>query len=107
MQVAFYGSTANYGFIFDQIGFEGTTPRIRERQKAGDFAGMGAVITDEILEHFVVRCPWDELSSAIVARLSGVADRVVAYFAGAAWQQDRLSLARFGEVARDVIARTS
>ncbi len=107
VQVAFYGSTANYGFVFDQIGFEGTTARIRERQKAGDVAGMSAVVTDEILEHFVVSTSWDELSDAIVARLGGVADRVVAYFAGAAWQQDRASLARWGEVARDVMARTS
>jgi alkanesulfonate monooxygenase SsuD/methylene tetrahydromethanopterin reductase-like flavin-dependent oxidoreductase (luciferase family) len=107
VQVAFYGSTANYGFIFDQIGFEGTTPSIRERQKAGDLAGMSAVVTDEILDHFVVRSTWDELSDAIVARLGGVADRVVAYFAGAAWRQDRSSLARYGEVARDIVARTS
>ena len=107
VQVAFYGSTANYGFVFDQIGFEGTTARIRERQKAGDVAGMSAVVTNEILEHFVVSTTWDELSDAIVARLGGVADRVVAYFAGAAWQQDRASLGRWGEVARDVMARTS
>jgi probable F420-dependent oxidoreductase len=106
-QVAFYASTANYAFIFDQIGFQGTTPRIRERQKAGDIVGMSAVITDEILEHFVVRSTWDELSDAIVGRLGGVADRVVAYFAGMAWQQDRSALARYGEVARDVVARTS
>jgi len=107
VQVAFYGSTANYGFIFDQIGFEGTTARIRERQKAGDLAGMSAVITDEILEHFVVIGSWDELSDAIVARLGGIAGRAVACFAGTAWQHDRSSLARWGEVARDVIARTS
>ena len=42
MQVAFYGSTPNYGFIFEQLGREGTTERIRERQKAGDIAGMAA-----------------------------------------------------------------
>jgi probable F420-dependent oxidoreductase len=107
VQVAFYGSTANYGFIFDQVGFEGTTARIRERQRAGDLAGMSAVVTDDILEHFVVACDWDELSDAIVARLGGVAHRAVAYFAGAAWQQDPSSLARWGEVARDVVARTS
>ncbi len=106
-QVAFYGSTANYGFIFEQVGFEGTTARIRERQKAGDVAGMSAVVTDEILEHFVVTSGWDGLSDAIVDRLGGIAHRAVAYFAGAGWQQDPSSLARWGEVARDVVARTS
>ena len=41
MQTAFYGSTPNYGFIFEQVGHPGTTERIRERQKAGDIAGHG------------------------------------------------------------------
>jgi hypothetical protein len=68
---------------------------------------MTAVVTDDILEHFVVTSAWDELSDAIVDRLGGVADRAVAYFAGTAWQQDHSSLARWGEVARDIIARTS
>ena len=53
IQVSFYGSTPNYGFIFDQLGFEGTTARIRERQKEGDLRGMAAVIPDELLDHFV------------------------------------------------------
>ena len=40
--MAFYGSMPNYAFIWDEAGFEGTTARIREKQKAGDFAGMAA-----------------------------------------------------------------
>jgi probable F420-dependent oxidoreductase len=106
-QVAFYGSTPNYGFIFDQVGREGTTPRIREKQKAGDLAGMAAVIDDDLLSHFCVAAPWDELSDRLVGRLDGVADRMVSYFTAAGWQQDRASLARWGEVARDVVTRTS
>ena len=43
MQVAFYGSTPNYAFIFEQLGRPGTTAAIREKQKAGDLAGMAAV----------------------------------------------------------------
>ena len=44
VQVAFYGSTPNYGFIFEQVDRPGTTEAIRERQKAGDLAGMSALI---------------------------------------------------------------
>ena len=40
MQVAFYGSTPNYAFIFEQVGHPGTTAALRERQKAGDIPGM-------------------------------------------------------------------
>ena len=47
MSLSFYGSTPNYAFIWDEAGFEGTTARIREKQKAGDFAGMAAEITDD------------------------------------------------------------
>jgi len=102
LQVAFYGSTPNYGFIFDQIGHEGTTARIREKQKAGDVAGMAAVVSDDILEHFVVSAGWDDLADALRRRYEGVADRVVLYFAGAAWNQDPASIGRWGEVARAV-----
>ena len=45
--MSFYGSTPNYAFIWDEAGFEGTTARIREKQKAGDIKGMAAQITDE------------------------------------------------------------
>ena len=98
MQVAFYGSTPNYAFIFDQIGFEGTTARIRERQKAGDLAGMAAVVTDDILDHFVVSGTWDELPARLAERYRGV-DRVVLYFAGMAWMRDPASIERWGALA--------
>lgn len=104
-QVSFYGSTPNYAFIFDQVGFEGTTAKIRERQKAGDFAGMAAVITDDILEHFTVRGTWDALPGLIFDRLDGIADSVIAYSAGLAWQQNPESLQQWGEVACKVQAK--
>src|SRR5262245_27965453 len=62
-QVAFYGSTPNYAFIFEQVGRDGTTAKLRERQKAGDIAGMAAVIDDELLEHFCVSGDWDTVAS--------------------------------------------
>ena len=46
MQVAFYGSTPNYAFIFEQLGFDGTTDRIRERQRARDLARYQTVYAD-------------------------------------------------------------
>jgi probable F420-dependent oxidoreductase len=107
VQVAFYGSTPNYAFIFDQVGFEGTTAKIRERQKAGDIGGMAAVVNDDLLEHFVVRGTWEQLPDLIVARLDGVAARAIAYFAGMSWQHDPEWAERWGQVARAVRDRTS
>jgi len=106
-QVAFYGSTPNYAFVFEMLGAEGTTARIRERQKAGDFAGMAAVIDDDLLDHFVVSGTAEEVADGLVERYGGVADRVVLYFAGIAWGQDPARLGRWGAIARDVRARTA
>jgi probable F420-dependent oxidoreductase len=96
MQVSFYGSTPNYAFIFDQLGHEGTTARLREKQKAGDIAGMAAVIDDDLLSHFVVESDWDGAAAALSARYLGVAARVVLYFGA----MDREHLDRWGEVAK-------
>jgi probable F420-dependent oxidoreductase len=99
-QVAFYGSTPNYAFIFDQLGREGTTARLRERQKAGDIAGMAAVIDDELLEHFCVSGDWATVADGLRSRYAGVATRVVSYFAGMAWARDPAALGPWGELAR-------
>jgi probable F420-dependent oxidoreductase len=102
--VAFYGSTPNYAFVFEQVGFPGTTERIREAQKAGDIAGMAAAVPDDLLAHFLVDCTWDELAPALVERYGGHVDHVVLYLAGATWRRDPEAFARFGEVARRVHA---
>ena len=96
-QVAFYGSTPNYAFIFEQLGRPDTTAALRERQRSGDLAGMAAVIDDDLLAHFVVEGNWAELPELLVERFEGIADRVVLYSAAAADGDD---LARFGAVAR-------
>ena len=96
MQVSFYGSTPNYAFIFEQLGHEGTTEKLRERQKAGDLAGMAAVIDDDLLSHFVVESDWAGAAAAISGRYRGIADRVVLYFGA----MDPDALPRWGEVAK-------
>ena len=94
--MAFYGSTPNYAFIWDEAGFEGTTARIREKQKAGDFVGMTAAITDEHVAVFATESTWDGLADALTAKYAGVAARLVMY--NAAGDQERFE--RYGEVAR-------
>jgi len=100
MQVAFYGSTPNYAFIFEQLGASGTTDRIRERQRAGDLAGMAEQVPDALLDNFVVSAPMSELAEAIMNRYDKLATRVVHYFAGMDWSRDPGSLARWSDVAR-------
>ena len=102
MQVAFYGSTPNYAFIFDQLGREGTTARIRERQKAGDIAGMAAVVDDDLLDHFCVSGDWAAVADGLLERYRGSATRVVSYFAGMGWARDERALGPWGELAKAV-----
>ena len=102
MQVAFYGSTPNYAFIFEQLGFDGTTDRIRERQRSRDLAGMAAEVSDELLDHFVVTGPRSELADKILERYQGLATRVVSYFGGLDWTNDPSALNAWADVARGV-----
>jgi probable F420-dependent oxidoreductase len=99
--MSFYGSTPNYAFIWDEAGFDGTTARIRERQKAGDFAGMAAQITDEHLAVFATEATWDGLADALRHTYDGVATRLVLY--NALTDPDRIE--RYGEVARRLASR--
>ncbi len=101
-QVAFYGSTPNYSFIFELLGRPGTTEAIRERQKAGDIKGMAAVIDDDILQHFVVEGNWSDMARLIHDRLEGIAARVIVYTAGMAYASNREHFERLGGVAREL-----
>ena len=101
-QLAFYGSTRNYAFQFDDLGFEGTSARLNERMKAGDMEGMSAVITDEIMHHFSVTARWDEMADTLLERYRGVAARLVMYLAEDSIRADPRALDRWGEIARAV-----
>ena len=96
--MSFYGSTPNYAFIWDQAGFDGTTARIREKQKAGDFAGMAAQITDEHIAVFATESTWDGLAAALREKYDAIAGRLVLYNALA----DPERIERYGEVAQQL-----
>jgi len=101
-QIAFYGSTKNYAFQFDDLGFEGTSARLNDLLKAGDVDGMAATITDEMLESYAIVGPWDEIADRIVERYAGRASRIISYLTveDVARNPDRLS--PWGEIARAV-----
>ncbi|MEN4399014.1 TIGR03617 family F420-dependent LLM class oxidoreductase [Mycolicibacterium senegalense] len=99
--MSFYGSTPNYAFIWDEAGFEGTTARLREKQKAGDIAGMAAQITDDHIAAFATESTWDGLADALVDKYAGIATRIVLY--NALGSAERFE--RYGEVARRLSAR--
>ena len=103
-QIAFYGSTPNYAFQFDDLGFEGTTPKLGALIKEGKVDEMAATITDEMLEHYAVVCRWDELADRLIERYQGTASRLVMYLAEESIRRDPASIGKWGEVARAVRA---
>ena len=102
--LSFYGSTPNYAFIWDEAGFEGTTDRIRARQKAGDTAGMAAEITDDHLSVFCTEARWDDLADSLIVKYGDVVDRLV-FYNPAFDTPDRFE--RYGAVARAISDRTA
>lgn len=103
-QIAFYGTTPNYSFQFDDLGFEGTTTALRLAMKAGDLGKMEALITDEMLEHFAVVAPWDDMADLLLQRYGSCAQRVALYLLDEELRTNPDALGKWGEVARAVAA---
>ncbi|MFZ1161199.1 TIGR03617 family F420-dependent LLM class oxidoreductase [Mycobacterium sp.] len=101
--MAFYGSTPNYAFIWDEAGFDGTTARIREKQKAGDFAGMAAQVSDDHIAAFATESTWDKLADMLIEKYAGKATRLVLYNAVG----DPEHFERYGDAARQVSDRST
>jgi probable F420-dependent oxidoreductase len=106
-QLGFYGSTPAYAFQFDRLGYEGLGGQLNALLKVGDMAGQAELLTDEVIDHFVVRSTWDGLASALKERYQGRADRLVAYLAHAMWQRDPDTLQRWGAVAKKLAQSSS
>ncbi len=102
VQIAFYGSTPNYAFIFEQLDREDTTDLIREHQRAGDIAGMASEIDDDLLKDFVTEGTWEDIADTIVAKYGGIATRVVSYFTGSDIVRDPDTFERWGALAQRV-----
>ncbi len=101
-QIAFYGSTPNYAFQFDDLGFDGVTTKVREKMKAGDIAGMADQITDEMLDHFALVAPWDDMADRLRDRYEGTAARTVMYLGENEMRSDAAALDKWSAVARAV-----
>ncbi len=103
-QIAFYGSTPNYHFQWDDLGFEGMTQKMGELLRTGDTDAMAAEITDEMLEHYAVVARWDDMADRLIARYKGFASRVVMYLGQDDVFADSRRLGKWGEIANAVRA---
>ncbi|WP_007511188.1 LLM class F420-dependent oxidoreductase [Pseudofrankia saprophytica] len=76
-RIAFYGSTPAYRAVLDLHGWGELQPELRALSLRGEWAAMGRLIDDEILDAFVVVAPLDTLADRVRDRFEGVVDRVM------------------------------
>lgn len=103
-QIAFYGSTPNYAFQFDDLGYEGTTEKLGQMMRNGEMHNMADIITEEMLSQFAVVAKWDDMADALKKRYDGVASRVVTYLAAEDIKHHPSNVDKWGEIARAVCA---
>lgn len=101
-QIAFYGSTRNYAFQFEELGYEGVSAMLNQRLKSGDRIGMSKIISDEILFNFAVVGKWSEIGDMLIERYQGIASRIVLYLAEESIRKDPSALTRWSKVVRQV-----
>jgi probable F420-dependent oxidoreductase len=80
-QIAFYASTRTYEPVLAAHGWQDLTPRLHRKSVEGDWAGMAALVTDEMLRVFAVEAPLDGLRPALAERYRGLLDRIAPYVA--------------------------
>ncbi|WP_067887748.1 TIGR03617 family F420-dependent LLM class oxidoreductase [Nocardia vaccinii] len=75
-RIAFYASTPAYRGIFELHDWAETRERLTVLSKAGRWAEMAPLITDEMLDAFAIIAPPHELPSRIVDRFAGLLTRL-------------------------------
>ncbi len=78
-QIAFYGSTPAYRGVLDLHGWGELQPELNAMSKRGEWAEMGTLIDDDMLDAFAVVAEPGELGPALHARYGDIVDRLSFY----------------------------
>ncbi len=79
-QIAFYASTPSYSKVLELHGWEDLIPELNLLLRRNRWTEMHTLISDEMLEHFAVVAPPDELPYKVRERYGRLLDRVGFYF---------------------------
>jgi probable F420-dependent oxidoreductase len=77
-QIAFYGSTPSYRGVMELHGWEDAADALHAASRRGEWAEMGALITDDMLSAFAIDCPNPDIGGlrrAVDERFGHLADR--------------------------------
>ena len=75
-RLAFYGSTPAYKVVLDAHGWGELQPELNRLSKTGDWATMASMITDEIVDTFVVSGSPEEIGPRLEERYGDIVQRV-------------------------------
>ena len=89
--LAFYGSTPAYRPVLEVEGYADLQPELNRLSKQGDWAAMGALVPDDLLELLAVRGTPEQCAAELHRRFGDLADRVCAYFPGYAAPLDQVA----------------
>ncbi|MFM8381672.1 MAG: LLM class F420-dependent oxidoreductase [Actinomycetota bacterium] len=78
-QIAFYGSTPAYRPVLDLHGWGDLQDRLNVLSKQGQWAEMGTLITDEVLETFAVVGEPEQIAPELTKRYGDVIQRISFY----------------------------
>ena len=79
-QISFYASTPPYRPVFELEGWGDLADELKALAARGRWSEMPALISDEMLERFVLRGAWAELPAKVLRKYAGLLDRVSYYF---------------------------
>ncbi len=74
--LAFYGSTPAYRVVLDHHGLGDLQPRLREITKTGDWATLGELVDDDVVDLLAVRGTPADCAERLSAEYGGHADRL-------------------------------
>jgi hypothetical protein len=78
-QIGFYASTPNYRVILDCHGWGQVARELTRRSIQGDWEGMAALVTDEMLDAFALVGAPHEVPEKLRRRYTGLLDRLAVY----------------------------
>ena len=78
-QVAFYASTPSYRPVLDLHGWGAIGEQLSALAARGQWAEMPKLISDEMLEAFVIVATWDTLADKLRAKYGGLIERIGLY----------------------------
>jgi probable F420-dependent oxidoreductase len=78
-QIGFYASTPNYRVILECHGWGQVAKDLTRKSVQGDWEGMAALITDEMLDAFAIVGTPDEVPLKLRQRYTGLLDRLAVY----------------------------